>query len=308
CKDKMNIEDAKFDFKLEGVISKGVYFKKKHYVINWINKKGKDCNKMEAKGVQIKKSDTSKYTKKYMTRIYDMVIKGENIEVIDKEIKDFRNNIEKATLDEIGIPFSIKDMEKYEKNIPIQLRAAKVWELNFSESYNCSFENVMRGKRYSITNKNLYKDEKEPVIGIPEGVEVPAGIIIDYEKTKEQIVESPLKNVLDVLDNLRVKNTIDSYMEYNFDDLIYNLYINMNLEEVSKDLHKKNNLKRFVKFVEESLQTRIFNSYCNKKNIFNKNLVIEICKIYFEKVDISLINIKNEEESEKEIKIANDFF
>src|SRR5271157_3839780 len=143
CKDKMNVLDANFDFKYEGYCKRGIFLKKKNYIVNWTNKKGKDCDEIQMKGVQVKKSDTSKYTKKYLTKIYDMLIHDESIEEIDEQIKRFRNDITTASMQDIGIPFTIKDMAKYQKNEPIQLRAAKVWELNFAETYNCSFENTM---------------------------------------------------------------------------------------------------------------------------------------------------------------------
>jgi DNA polymerase elongation subunit (family B) len=315
CKEKFNIDDADFDFKVEGFISRGVFFKKKHYVINWTNKKGKDCDKMEAKGVQIKKSDTSKYTKKYLVPIYDMIIKNKPLEEIDNLIKEFRNNIDKVPPEEIGLPCTVQDLKSYKKNLPIHARGAKVWELNFANQYKKSFENIMKGKRYFITNKNLYDDPKDPVLCVPEGFDgLPPTIFIDFERTKESIIEKPLENILNVLDDLRVKESINSYLEKDYDDFVYDLYLTLfklgEANELRKDLHKKNNVKKLIKYIDASVQNRIFNKYCEIKNIFNKNFSKEIIKNYFKEIDVNSIsiNIENKKEEKIEVKLVDSYF
>ena len=289
CRTINNIDECTFDFEFEKVAERGIFFAKKHYILKLIYKDGKDYEEVDYKGVSVKKTDTSKYTKEYLKKIYDCVLNEKDyIKNVYPLIEEFYLNLEKASLDDIGLPISLgRDLKDYVKTIPMHVRGARYWEENYSKQYNLSFDNSYKGKMYLIKKYLTETDDKnDPVICIPEGGKFPAGLQIDYDRTKERLIDKQLDNLIEILDWEKAEVLLNSYLNYEISDIVLEF-----IKELSNDinefagiflhkLHMPLYQKRFIKFIETKIQHKIFLLYCDIHK-YDKNLAELILeKIY----------------------------
>lgn len=289
-----------FHFQYEKSARKAIFFKKKHYILKIFHVDGKylEKEKIVYKGVSVKKKDTSDYAKKYLKKLYNMIIEDDvKMEELKQVMDEFRINIDKVPCEEIALPISVnKDIVKYDKSLPIHIRGVKVWEEKYASMYNKSFDNINKGFLYFIKNE-IGKDNegKDPVITIPEGSKIPPGIIIDYDRTRNRIVEMGLDNFLDILDIEEVKAKYKNYLGYDSLKVKEILY-----EEIKPELLKfdyinkidkvlfRNRLYKYID--EESIQNKLYIKYCEEKQIDKDDLseyMIEklksrtVCKDFF---------------------------
>lgn len=114
-KDFLNIE---FDY--EGIFEKIMILAKCHYYGYLKTKKG---IKKEVKGLEMKRSNSSKFEAKFQEELIEKLLNKENKLDILKWIKIKKQDLKELGLDEIGFPCKVAD--RIYKNEPIFIRALK---------------------------------------------------------------------------------------------------------------------------------------------------------------------------------------
>lgn len=111
CKDLIN-------FQKEKIILKKIILAKKKYCDYVIDKKGEqfDPPKLSITGIEIIKTDTCKFGRKYLKQILQMIIETED----KKKVLNFINNIKddffnNTPIEDMSIPKGVKDYKKYAK-------------------------------------------------------------------------------------------------------------------------------------------------------------------------------------------------
>ena len=131
-KHNTDLDFNRLKLKNELVISRGLFLAKKRYAIRVVNNEGKDVDKINYMGLEIKRSDYPSKSKEFLSELSEMILKSEEVSL--KRLMEFVNRREKEFLELVesgdkGIarPVSYgKRIEDY-KMIPQGVRAMEAW-------------------------------------------------------------------------------------------------------------------------------------------------------------------------------------
>ena len=118
--------------KNELVISRGLFLAKKRYAIRVINNEGKDVDKINYMGVEIKRSDFPHKSKEFLSELLDIILKSEKVSIgkaldfVKNSERDFINLI-KAGDKSIARPVSYGKKLKDYKVIPQGVRSMEAF-------------------------------------------------------------------------------------------------------------------------------------------------------------------------------------
>lgn len=127
--------DNKFNrlsLKNELVISRGLFLAKKRYAIRVVNNEGKDVDKINYMGVEIKRSDYPSKSKEFLTELSELILKSDVVSLsnllqfVNQKEKEFIKLIKEGDKS-IARPVSFgKPLDKY-KTVPQGVRAMLAW-------------------------------------------------------------------------------------------------------------------------------------------------------------------------------------
>ena len=195
----------------EKIYRKAFYGKaKKRYSGHLIYKDGKPADKLDVWGFEIKRSDSSQFSKSLQERIFNMLLrenksKDEVIRYIGDQIDRIRKGDYKLT--EIGIPKGInKDLSEYGNKILLSDDG--------TVKHKSSVPANIRGARYAVEELGHELSNKPKMVYItkmPEGYnptdvicfdedeQVPPGMQIDVEKMLEKLVKDKVESIFEAL-------------------------------------------------------------------------------------------------------------
>ena len=142
AKEKYNKDNVGIEFDLEGKINKILIVALCHYIAEVDTKKG---IKKEIKGVEVKRSDSSKYMKYFQETLIDKVMNDESREAIEEFIASEKEAIKQKSLIEIGFPCKVSGKTDY-KSLPIFMRG-----LTYTQEILPSFKKVAGDSFYYIS-------------------------------------------------------------------------------------------------------------------------------------------------------------
>jgi len=182
-------EYNRLKLKNELVISRGIFLAKKRYAIRVINNEGKDVDKINYMGVEIKRSDYPRESKVFLAKLVDLILKPDKFsisktnEFIKHQEKHFRQLI-MAGDKSVARPVSFgKNLKEY-KLIPQGVRAMVAWNEIMYDIHNkggrgymywvrgIDFEKIPdineRKKIQKQYEKFIKKGKKLEVIAVPD--------------------------------------------------------------------------------------------------------------------------------------------
>jgi DNA polymerase elongation subunit (family B) len=215
ARDKLNAEEHYFEIEFEKLYSR--YFqagRKKRYAGHVIWKEGKHVDSTDVIGFEYKRADTSEFASVSQKKMLDMLVEGEESEVIIDYVADRLDllKMRDVSLSEIGLPEGIgKTLTNYKADTH-NARGAKIGNL-LTNSVSMSGD---RPRRYYIKNVHTdffermedeegfdpqrdrmyasFKDEPW-VISVKEPGHLPPEVEIDWEKMTQ-------KNLKEVTDSI----------------------------------------------------------------------------------------------------------
>jgi len=131
-KHNVDLEFNRLVLKNELVISRGLFLAKKRYAIRVINNEGKDVDKINYMGVEIKRSDYPSKSKEFLSELSEMVLKSEKVSItklldfVNSQEREFINLIVKGDKT-IARPVAYGKKLKDYKVIPQGVRAMEAW-------------------------------------------------------------------------------------------------------------------------------------------------------------------------------------
>jgi DNA polymerase I len=200
-----------FQMEFEKVYRRVFYAKgaKKRYAgwICWYG--GKPAEKLEVRGIEIRRSDSSRLTKSIQQKIFDMVLrenlpKQEVLDYVKGEVKRVEDG--NYTFTEIGIPKGInKSLYAYGKT-----KVLKDNKTVITESVPAHIRGAMYSKnilQLDLTDKPklLYIKtipkpySKTDVLCFDEDEQVPAGTVIDIDKMLDKTVRDKIEQIFEGL-------------------------------------------------------------------------------------------------------------
>lgn len=197
----------------EVVSDRGIFVKKKHYLLHLVDKDGREVDEMKVMGLQIKKTSIPKFIRTEITNYFERFLKGEDWKIIKKDIVDFKQQLKNRDIIEIGKPTGVNNVEKYTEEYN-QGNTVSVGHVKASILYNTCLEKYGDGESMGIRSGmkiRVYYFYKQKKFGKFTAIAVPTDLdilpdwfehfkkYIDADRQIEVLVDKPIKNILDAI-------------------------------------------------------------------------------------------------------------
>lgn len=189
----MNIEQHGFAIEFEKVYGSLILFAKKKYdaVMTWFD--GKEVSIRDTKGLESKRSDSSKITIDLFNDIFNMIHDNKSREEIEQYIKNIIKRVLTADLEEIGIPKAIKENLDEYKSTAAWIRGAQYSRdnlgINLQKGDKPYFIYVVSGKGYPFTDAVCFNYKEQ----------VPAEFKVNYSKMLDILVMKKVERIFEVM-------------------------------------------------------------------------------------------------------------
>jgi DNA polymerase elongation subunit (family B) len=98
----------------ETVADSAIWLSKKRYILRVVDSEGKRVNKLKMQGVQLKKSNTSPFTKRILRDLVEKILDGADISQLTEFIKDAKKSFYKALVHDIATPMGCAKLNEAE--------------------------------------------------------------------------------------------------------------------------------------------------------------------------------------------------
>jgi len=203
-----NVDTHRFDIKQETIAKGGFWVSKKRYAQWIINDNTVDCDKLDVKGLDVKRSSFPTYFKEVMSTVLMDILKDEDKDKLDEKILKYKDDMSNQPFVDIAKNSAVKDMSKYlfknqalgefAKGTPAHVKAAITYN-QLLKKFNAPFkyEPMKDGDKikWVYLKKNPLGLETTAFTGHSDPPEINAFIqqYIDYDL----IWEKELNNKLD---------------------------------------------------------------------------------------------------------------
>ena len=113
AKKMFNIDSHRFDIKQETIAKGGFWVSKKRYAQWIINDNTVNCDKLDVKGLDVKRSSFPTYFKEVMSTVLMDILKDEPKDEIDDKILKYKDGMTDQYFVDIAKNSAVKDMSKY---------------------------------------------------------------------------------------------------------------------------------------------------------------------------------------------------
>lgn len=204
-KNNINDDNNFLNIKNEWIADCGLFLAKKRYVIHQVFKEGIPFEKIAPTGIDIKRSTTPNVLKTFLEDILVKILAFDDKETIDniiiKETDKLKNEY---SLQEIAIPCGIKDIDSYDKVLPIHVRGAKIWNDFYAPT---ELDKIVTGKikyiyvsKWDIPELNI---NQEYVISLSNDKDkwdmISQKIEVDWKKMKDRLIIQPVLRFYEAL-------------------------------------------------------------------------------------------------------------
>jgi len=114
AKKLFNVEDHRFDIKQETIAKGGFWVSKKRYAQWIINDNTVNCDKLDVKGLDVKRSSFPTYFKEVMSTVLMDILKGVDNDIIDDKIINYKDGMSDRNFVDIAKNSAVKNMTKYQ--------------------------------------------------------------------------------------------------------------------------------------------------------------------------------------------------
>ena len=108
-----NVDSHRFDIKQETIAKGGFWVSKKRYAQWIINDNTVDCDKLDVKGLDVKRSSFPTYFKEVMSTVLMDILKDADKDELDQKILDYKDGMTDQRFVDIAKNSAVKDMSKY---------------------------------------------------------------------------------------------------------------------------------------------------------------------------------------------------
>ena len=197
----------------EIISDRGIFVKKKHYLLHLVDKDGREVDKMKVMGLQIKKTSIPKFIRVEITKYFEKFLKGEDWLNIKKDIVAFKKSLKERDVLDLGKPTGVNKVEYYTEEFN-QGNTVSVGHVKAAILYNTCLNEYSDGESMGIRSGmkikvyNFYKQKK---FGKFTSIAVPTDLdilpdwfehfkgYIDADKQIDILVDRPIKNILDAI-------------------------------------------------------------------------------------------------------------
>lgn len=120
CSKAFNMPESRFgtiSADREAISDKSLFLSKKRYIMHLVNMEGKKVDKLKIMGVEIIKSDTSKFTKKILMEMVNLILDGCNRDDVLLKIAEHKTTIYDTPLQDLASPAGCRTLLKAYKQL-----------------------------------------------------------------------------------------------------------------------------------------------------------------------------------------------
>lgn len=200
----------------EIVSDKGIFVKKKHYMLHLVKDDGYDVDKMKIMGLPLKKTTVPKPIKVVLTKFMEEFLKGRDWKDISRDLVDYRHNLKQTdNIMDIGLPKGVKKVEDYTERyasnepdlrLPGHVAASIFWNHcleNYDDKESFPIVSGMKIKVFYLTKKfGKFKSIAIPTDTktVPKWFKKHFEPLIDREAQASRLIESTIKTILAAID------------------------------------------------------------------------------------------------------------
>ena len=144
-----NVDSHRFDIKQETIAKGGFWVSKKRYAQWIINDNTVDCDKLDVKGLDVKRSSFPTYFKEVMSTVLMDILKDEDKDILDDKILNYKDDMPNRNFIDIAKNSAVKGMSKYTtkeqvlgefmKGTPAHVKAALTYN-QLLKYYNAAYK------------------------------------------------------------------------------------------------------------------------------------------------------------------------
>lgn len=167
--------------------------KKKRYAGNIVWKEGKDVDEMDLVGFESQRSDSPELTSDVQPEVIRRILEGNSFEELSEYVSGIVADLRSDSMEQyrLALPNSLNQpLEEYENTQTA--RACR-----FSNEHLDGDWGVGDDPWISFIDRTEYGEPNTDVIALSWDEEIPEGYELDYEKTIERALISPLEPILD---------------------------------------------------------------------------------------------------------------
>lgn len=213
-----NKEPNYFEFKFEKVMSSAIFLAKKRYAANVVWDEGfppKPGKEIKVIGIEVVRSDTPISCRKFMKEVLTMILHHNKKEEVDKYILQFKKDIKKLPLREVGIPIGVNGINKYwnveekipnentlcKKGTPIQVRAAINYNAAFSKfGQDMDYPEIINSDKIKWFYIKPTSNYNVSVMAMKEGIEKHIEQFqIDWDSMLARLVDGKIETIYEPL-------------------------------------------------------------------------------------------------------------
>jgi DNA polymerase elongation subunit (family B) len=186
------VEDFRIKFKQEIIAKTALFVKKKKYAYWSINEEGVPVDKVEVTGLEIVRSDTPEIIRPMLKDVMNMILRGEQEDVVVNKITDYKRQLKKSHPEEIALNIGASDIDKYVhsgeviKGTPYHLKGIN------------NYRNLLKQLKLTKKYEDIYSGSKVKVVYIKKnslGIDVMS--FLRWPKEFEKVISIDYNEMID---------------------------------------------------------------------------------------------------------------
>ena len=206
--DYVNAYEQKMQMKREALADKGIWTAKKRYIMNVYNNEGVEYAKPKPKvmGLEMIKSSTPAYCRKIMWKAIDVVLNGNEDDLINM-IETWKDEFKTQNIVDIAFPRGVNGLKKfsdpqrvYGKGTPIHVRGSLLYNnMIMRRKLDKTYPLIQEGEKIKFIFLKEPNTIQSDIIAFPTIMpkELDLDQYIDYDTQFEKSFIDPLRIVLD---------------------------------------------------------------------------------------------------------------
>lgn len=220
---KVDIDDFSIVFKQEIICSNILHLGPKMYAYHTINDEGWDCDKIDAKGVEIVRSTSPKVFRSALKDLLERLLKGADDDILSKLVEEHKATFYSAAPEDISVNTGVNKLAEYinddytyKSGTPYHIKGVANYHFLINKlNIHKRYESIKEGDKCKVVylKKNKYGIEVMTYYIWPEEF-TKAGIQIDYDTMVEKYFIAKGHILLDPIQREKIledKTTMDLF-------------------------------------------------------------------------------------------------
>jgi len=216
-------DDFSIKLKQEIICSNALFIAPKMYCYHIINDEGYDCDKIDAKGVEIVRSSAPTIFRNALKKILERLLKGDDDSVLSGIVEEYKDKFYDTIPEDISVNIGVNNLDKYInednhylKGTPYHIKATSHYHCLLDEfDINQKYERIKEGDKIRLVYIKKNKWGFDTVGYYKWPVEFDDNDIqVDYDKMIEKYFINKAKIILDPINKTKILD----------DDSIVNLF------------------------------------------------------------------------------------